>query len=67
MNDWVYAKVNIGVYRTGFATMQEAYDSHLLPLFESLDRLEEHLGQPGHSPYPLANMSPRPISGFTPR
>jgi glutathionyl-hydroquinone reductase len=51
MNEWVYAKVNIGVYRTGFATMQQAYESNLLSLFESLDRLEEHLGKPGHSPY----------------
>ena len=51
MNEWVYNTVNNGVYKTGFATTQEAYDANLYPLFESLDRLERHLGEPGHSPY----------------
>jgi glutathionyl-hydroquinone reductase len=51
MNDWVYHTVNNGVYKTGFATTQAAYEANLYPLFESLDRLEKHLGEPGHSPY----------------
>ena len=51
MNDWVYHTVNNGVYKTGFATTQQAYEANLYPLFNSLDRLEKHLGEPGHSPY----------------
>lgn len=51
MNGWVYETVNNGVYKTGFATTQQAYEKSLYPLFESLDRLERHLGEPGHQPY----------------
>ena len=51
INEWVYNTVNNGVYKTGFATTQDAYDANVYPLFASLDRLEKHLGEPGHSPY----------------
>jgi putative glutathione S-transferase len=47
MNDWVYNTVNNGVYKTGFATTQAAYDEHLAVLFKSLDRLEKHLEDRG--------------------
>ncbi|KAJ9640113.1 hypothetical protein H2201_008628 [Coniosporium apollinis] len=51
MNEWVYKNINAGVYGAGFASTQQAYEEHVFPLFKSLDRLEEHLSQPGHSPY----------------
>ena len=51
MNEWVYERVNNGVYKTGFAATQEAYEKALFPLFESLDRLERHLGEEGAGPY----------------
>jgi len=43
INDLVYAAINNGVYRVGFATSQEAYDAAYTKLFDALDQLEEHL------------------------
>ena len=43
INERVYHTVNNGVYRSGFATSQEAYAEAVGPLFESLDWLEDRL------------------------
>lgn len=43
LNELVYAAVNNGVYRTGFATTQEAYDEAVTDLFAALDWLDERL------------------------
>ena len=45
INARVYATVNNGVYRAGFATSQEAYAEAVTELFASLDWLEDLLGQ----------------------
>ena len=45
INGRVYETVNNGVYRSGFATTQEAYEAGVIPLFESLDWLESILAE----------------------
>ncbi len=45
LNDRIYDTVNNGVYKAGFATTQEAYEEALMPLFETLDWLDDRLGK----------------------
>ncbi|KAA6174982.1 glutathione S-transferase family protein [Pseudomonas marginalis] len=45
-NERIYPAVNNGVYRAGFATSQQAYESAFDDVFTELDHLEQHLG--GH-------------------
>lgn len=45
VNDRVYDTVNNGVYKSGFATTQAAYDAAVTPLFDTLDWLEDRLSQ----------------------
>ena len=45
VNDYVYDRVNNGVYRAGFSTTQEAYDEAVQGLFEALDGLEARLSR----------------------
>jgi putative glutathione S-transferase len=45
LNEWIYEKVNDGVYRAGFATTQTAYEAAAYALFATLDRLEERLSR----------------------
>jgi putative glutathione S-transferase len=43
INARVYSTVNNGVYKSGFATTQEAYEEAVEPLFESLEWLDDRL------------------------
>ncbi|AKS43412.1 glutathione S-transferase family protein [Wenzhouxiangella marina] len=45
INALVYDQVNNGVYKSGFATTQDAYEEAVIPLFETLDQLEERLSE----------------------
>ncbi|KAL4946346.1 hypothetical protein BDV06DRAFT_136647 [Aspergillus oleicola] len=49
-NEWTYNDVNNGVYKSGFATTQEAYEKNVTTLFSSLDRIESHLAS-SKTPY----------------
>ena len=43
LNDWIYPRLNNGVYRAGFATTQAAYDEAVVQVFEVLEALEARL------------------------
>ena len=45
VNARIYDSLNNGVYKSGFATTQEAYDEAVQPLFDTLDWLEARLGE----------------------
>lgn len=45
INEWVYASINNGVYRAGFARSQAAYERAVSALFDSLDRAEALLAE----------------------
>jgi putative glutathione S-transferase len=44
LNEWVYNDINNGVYKSGFASEQEAYNKAVTALFKGLDKIEEILG-----------------------
>ena len=48
VNQRVYDQVNNGVYKAGFATTQDAYEEAVVPLFETLDWLEQRLSKTRH-------------------
>ncbi|KAI8942495.1 hypothetical protein NX059_000560 [Plenodomus lindquistii] len=54
MNEWVYNDVNNGVYKSGFASTEDAYIKAVTALFSSLDRLEAHLAE-SSTPYLLSS------------
>mgnify|MGYP001263964945 FL=1 len=41
----IYNTVNNGVYKTGFATSQEAYEEAIIPLFDTLNWIENKLSK----------------------
>ncbi|AOT08828.1 glutathione S-transferase family protein [Pseudoalteromonas luteoviolacea] len=45
INDFVYDSINNGVYRTGFATSQDAYYQAYGKLFDALDKVENILSE----------------------
>jgi putative glutathione S-transferase len=45
INDMVYHNINNGVYKSGFATTQDAYEEAVEALFNALDTIEERLGK----------------------
>jgi putative glutathione S-transferase len=45
LNDYIYDKINNGVYKCGFAKTQEAYNQAFNDLFSALDEIEHRLSQ----------------------
>ncbi len=43
VNERIYDTLNNGVYKSGFATTQDAYDAAVGPLFDTMDWLDERL------------------------
>ncbi|HLI94841.1 MAG TPA: glutathione S-transferase family protein [Candidatus Baltobacteraceae bacterium] len=43
LNEWIYETLNNGVYKAGFATSQQAYETAAYEVFETLDKMEARL------------------------
>ena len=49
INARIYDTVNNGVYKAGFATTQAAYEEAVVPLFDTLDWLDQRLLERGRA------------------
>jgi putative glutathione S-transferase len=45
LNDYIYSNINNGVYKSGFATTQDAYEEASTKVFEGLDNVEQRLAE----------------------
>lgn len=45
VNSWIYQNINNGVYKSGFAQSQNAYDEAVTLLFKHLDKVEDILSK----------------------
>lgn len=52
LNDYIYQNINNGVYQTGFAVTQEAYNESVVKVFAALDIVEQRLS---HNKYLLGD------------
>lgn len=43
INDFIYDKINNGVYKVGFATRQDVYEENVQELFDALEKIEVRL------------------------
>ena len=43
INEFIYSNVNNGVYKVGFATVQDVYEEEVVKLFDALDVIEKRL------------------------
>lgn len=64
-NEWTYHDINNGVYKSGFATTQEAYEKAVTQLFQSLGRAEEHLRRHAGPYYYGAEITEADVRLFT--
>ncbi|KAJ9196275.1 hypothetical protein DTO164E3_6331 [Paecilomyces variotii] len=47
ISEWMQRDLNTGVYKAGFANSQEEYDKNVIPVFGSLNKLEEIVASNG--------------------